>query len=60
MIDDHDDPRGYSDETLEVLRRLAVRAKNNGWSVEDVADVFGVHRDSVYRWLSAHRRRGDE
>jgi transposase len=52
-------PKG-SPADLEHRRRLAVqRVVEGGYSVEDVAEVFGVDGSSVRRWVEAYHRDGE-
>jgi transposase len=43
---------------LTELRKRGVAAVQNGESPEDVARVLGVHRATVYNWLSQYRAGG--
>ena len=52
------DPRQLSDETLEALRLRAVRSRERGFSVTEIAEVLGVNRETVSRWCSAYARGG--
>jgi transposase len=46
------DARQIPDEVMTYLRHIAVHAINeNGYSPEEMADVFGVSRSSIYDWL---------
>lgn len=52
------DSRGLTDEVLEALRLRAIRALEKGWNECEVADVFGVARETVCRWWSDFRSEG--
>ena len=52
------DGRSLSREVMEHQRFRALELRKKGWSVQDVADSFGVHRGSVSRWLTKHKRSG--
>lgn len=52
------DARGLTHDKLTELRQRAVAAVQNGESPEDVARVLGVHRATVYNWLSQYRAGG--
>lgn len=52
------DARKLSHDKLTELRRRAVSAVQNGDSPEDVARILGVHRVTVYGWLSLYRNGG--
>ncbi len=54
------DCRMVSDEVREALRERAVRAREQGYSGEAVAEILGVTPESVSRWYSAYRREGLE
>ena len=43
---------------LEHRRLLAVQRVREGFSIEDVCDILGVHPASVRRWVAAVRDRG--
>src|SRR4051794_13337579 len=45
---------------LQRRRRLAVQRLAEGYSTEEVADFLDVAPRSVWRWLAAFRRQGDE
>jgi transposase len=52
------DTRSYSDETLAVLRRLAVEARQPGYSNQQVAEILPLRRETVSRWWSAYQQQG--
>lgn len=52
------DSRSLTDEVLEALRPRAIRALEKGWNECEVADVFGVARETVCRWWSEYRSGG--
>ena len=52
------DGRSLSREVMEHQRFRSLELRKKGWSVQDVADSFGVHRGSVSRWLTKHKRNG--
>jgi len=54
------DSRSYSDETMAVLRRLAINARLKGYSNQQAADVLGLRPETVTRWWSAYQQRGEE
>jgi len=45
-------------QVLEERRRLAVDRVLKGWTQTAVADVLGVNRVSVTRWMQRYRRKG--
>src|SRR5438132_9695214 len=45
--------------TAEQLRQLAVALAADGEAPAQVADELGVSERSIWRWLSAWRKRGD-
>ena len=49
-----DDARSLSPKTQEQLRRQAVRLKSKGKSFVEIAEIVGVHRNTVSRWCSAY------
>jgi predicted transcriptional regulator len=47
-----DDARLIPDEVMSCLRMIAVHAvRDNGFSPEDVSELLGISRSSVYAWL---------
>jgi transposase len=54
------DTRSYSDETLAVLRRLAVEAREQGYSNQQVAEILQLRQETVSRWWSAFQQQGEE
>ena len=54
------DARSYSHETLEQLRRDAVRRVESGESPEFVAEGLGINRRTIYRWLAAYSSGGKD
>ena len=47
-----------SRETLEHYRFRAIKLRRKGWKVNDIAESFGLHRGSVSRWFTKHKRGG--
>src|SRR5262245_26560968 len=54
------DARELSDDILEALRLRAIRGCQLGLSETQLADVFGVARETVSRWWSAYADHGIE
>jgi transposase len=52
------DGRLLSDEVLEALRLRALHGRELGFTERDLADLLGVHRETVCRWWSAYSRGG--
>jgi transposase len=52
------DTRLESDEVIEALRLRALRAWERGTPETDIADVLGVRRETVSRWVTAYRSGG--
>jgi len=53
------DARRLHPRAQEAIRRKAVAAVENGMTRVAAARVFGVTRQSVDRWVKAHREQGD-
>jgi transposase len=54
------DFRKIPDETMNYLRRLAVRAvEDKHYSPEVVADLLGISRSCIYDWLRWYHRGGE-
>lgn len=49
-----DDARRLSAKAQEQLRKQAVRLKSKGKSFVEIAEIVGVHRNTVSRWWSAY------
>jgi transposase len=54
------DARELPDTVLEALRLRVLRGCELGWSETDLAQVFGIARETVSRWWSAYRTGGVE
>jgi transposase len=54
------DGRLLSDEVLEALRLRALRGRELGFTEVDLADLFGVSRETICRWWSAYCHGGTE
>ena len=54
------DGRRESNEVLAALRSRAVRARELGYAVIDIAAVLGVREETVSRWCSRYHRGGRE
>ena len=37
--------------STQELRKRAIQAHKNSYSAPEIADMFGVHRSTVYRWI---------
>ena len=56
-----DDARLIPDEVMSYLRMIAVHAvRDNGFSPEDVSQLLGISRSSVYAWLKCFKHEGYE
>ncbi len=54
------DGRSISRETLEYLRKQAIRLWKKNKSIEDIADFCGVHFTVVYKWVRIYKKTGLE
>lgn len=55
------DARLIPDEVMSYVRKIAVHAvKENGFSPEDVSELLGISRSSVYDWLNRFKADGFE
>ena len=52
------DGRKLDHQTLEVMRHRAIDAHEDGNSVNGIANMLGLHRGSVSRWITLYSRRG--
>jgi len=54
------DGRSESNEVLEALRLRAVRARELGYAVVDIAAILGVREETVSRWCVRYEHGGSE
>jgi transposase len=54
------DGRSQSNDVLEALRLRAVRARELGYAVVDIAAILGVREETVSRWCSRYEQGGPE
>lgn len=54
------DARTLDHATLEEMRRLAISRINSGEAQADVARSLQVRASSLWKWVDAYRRHGDE
>ena len=47
-------PKAWSED----LRERVVKARASGMSVKAISELYGVHRNCVYRWEALKRARG--
>lgn len=50
--------RQLSHDVLEEYRFRAVKLREDGWLLQDIADAFGVGLRAVSRWLTDYKREG--
>ena len=53
------DARSLSHQTLEEMRRLAVKSVLAGDSQKDLAERLQVHPGTVCKWVAMYRAEGD-
>ena len=54
----NNDARKLSPEAQEAVRKLAVKAVDNGMSQTKVCETFSVSRTTLNTWLKKYRERG--
>jgi transposase len=54
------DGRRESNDVLAALRSRAVRARESGYAVLDIAAILGVREETISRWCSRYHRGGRE
>jgi transposase len=54
------DARSFTAKAKEVLRKRAVAAVESGRTQLEVAEVFGVTRQAVGRWIKTYREGGEK
>jgi transposase len=52
------DARSLLPETQEHLRRQAIRLRKNGKKYVEIAEIVGVHRNTVSNWWKVYEREG--
>lgn len=52
------DGRKISRDVLEAYRLRAIELRKKKWSVNSIAESFGLHRGSISRWFTKHQRGG--
>src|SRR5918998_33523 len=60
MAIDLPDGRRESNDVLAALRSRAVRARELGYAVLDIAAILGVREETISRWCSRYHRGGRE
>ena len=60
MAIEQPDGRSEPNEVLEALRLRAVRARELGYAVTDIAAILGVREETVSRWYTRYERGGEE
>lgn len=53
------DARSLDHQTLEEMRRMAVKSVLNGESMHSVAERMEVHYQTVWKWVNRYRLEGD-
>jgi len=53
-----EDARKLSPETQEQLRKQAIRLKKKGKKYVEIAEIVGVHRNTVSNWCKKYEREG--
>ncbi len=54
------DTRSLSPVQQETVRRGAVRAFLNGVKISDICTMYSVSRQSIHRWVSAYKKKGEK
>ena len=53
-----DDARTLTQSAQEQLRKQAIRLRKRGHIYEDIAQIVGVHRNTVWKWWSKYEEGG--
>ena len=53
-----EDARKFTTETQEQLRKQAIRLRKKGKTHKEIAEIVGVHRDTVWRWWKKYKASG--
>lgn len=53
-----EDARKFTTETQEQLRKQAIRLRKQGKTHKDIAEIVGVHKDTVWRWWKKYETSG--
>lgn len=54
------DGRSESDAVLEALRLRAIRARELGYAVGDIATILGIREETVSRWWRKYKQGGQD
>jgi transposase len=60
MAIDLPDSRSESDEVMEALRLRAIRARELGYSVNDISIILGVRPETISRWWGKYQEGGTD
>ncbi|MCP3867797.1 MAG: IS630 family transposase [Gammaproteobacteria bacterium] len=55
---DKEDARKLSPETQEQLRKQAIRLKKQGKKYVEIAEIVGVHRNTISNWWKTYEKEG--
>ena len=53
-----EDARKLSPETQEQMRKQAIRLRKKGKTYVEIAEIVGVHRNTVSNWWKVYEREG--
>ena len=54
------DGRSLPNEVLEALRLRAVRARQLGYTLQEISNILGIALETICRWCSAYEKAGEE
>jgi transposase len=54
------DGRSLSNEVLEALRLRAIRARQFGYTLQEISGILGIALETVCRWCSAYEEGGQD
>ncbi len=53
-----EDARKFTTETQEQLRKQAIRLRKHGKTYKGIAEIVGVHKDTVWKWWRKYKSCG--
>ena len=53
-----EDARKFTTETQEQLRKQAIRLRKQGKTYQEIGEITGVHKNTVWRWWQRYQAKG--
>jgi len=55
-----EDARKFTTETQEQLRKQAIRLRKQGKTHKEIAEIIGVHKDTIWKWWKKYQTEGEK